>query len=83
MLVTEHGRQRAISKAEVCVSQIMNRAAKGDLQAAKVALGLIRESEAVMEAEQPEHISEHSKAMTEMLAQRLRLMQAATSPEEA
>lgn len=82
VMVTEHGRRRTMSKVEVCVSQLMNRAAKGELPATKIMLGLLRASEAVLEAEEPEQGSEHSQAMTELLAQRIRLMQRASRREE-
>lgn len=82
VMVTERGRQRAMSKVELCISQLMNRAAKGELPATKVALGLLRDSEAMLETEEPVQVSEHTQAINELVAQRIRLMQNTSAGEE-
>jgi hypothetical protein len=45
VIVNENGRERAITKLEAAVKQLMNKAASGDLKALQLLAGLVRSAE--------------------------------------
>jgi hypothetical protein len=54
VIVTENSGRRKISKLEVIVTQLVNRAAKGDPKATQILLGLQRDIEGPTEPADPE-----------------------------
>ena len=71
--VKENGKERKISKLEAAVTQLVNKAASGDLRAIETVLRLNRELEARMmphDASRP--LSDADRAVLEQFADRMR-----------
>lgn len=71
--VKENGKERKISKLEAAVTQLVNKAASGDLRAIETVLRLNRDVEArsgVHEAPRP--LSDADRAVLEQFAERMR-----------
>lgn len=69
----ENGRSRSMSKLEVSVTQLANKAAGGDLKAIQMVIGLYREVEAEAGGRsQDKPLEQADREILEMLLQRVR-----------
>lgn len=71
--VKENGKTRRISKLEATVTQLINKAASGDLKAIEIVLRLNREIEArALPNEMPRPLSDADREVLELFAARVR-----------
>lgn len=71
--VKENGKERRISKLEAAVTQLVNKAASGDLRAIESVLRLNREMESrALPNEAPRPLSDADRAVLELFAERMR-----------
>lgn len=71
--VKENGKERKISKLEAAVTQLVNKAASGDLRAIESVLRLNREMESrALPHEAPRPLSDADRAVLELFAERMR-----------
>ena len=73
LTVKENGRDRKISKLDAAVTQLVNKAASGDLRAIESVLRLNREMEArALRTEAPKPLSDADRVVLEQFAERMR-----------
>nr|WP_166179435.1 DUF5681 domain-containing protein [Altererythrobacter segetis] len=71
--VKENGRDRKLSKMEVVVMQLVNKAAGGDLRAIEIVLRMAREIDGKAQPhEQPRPLSDADRAVLEAFAKKVR-----------
>ena len=73
LTVKENGRDRKISKLDAAVTQLVNKAASGDLRAIESVLRLNREIETrALPTEAPRPLSDADRAVLEQFAEKMR-----------